>query len=79
MFGSFFYAYELSQRGILTEKQLGFKLEYGDEKTLIKLLRMVAYREDFGDVLAEGSTRVAQIIGEGAERYIPTVKGLEVM
>jgi len=79
MFGPFFYAYELSQRGILTEKHLGFKLEYGDEKALMKLLRMVAYREGFGDVLAEGSTRAAQIIGGGAERYIPTVKGLEVM
>ncbi|MCW4049545.1 MAG: hypothetical protein NWE89_07385 [Candidatus Bathyarchaeota archaeon] len=79
MFGPFFYAYELSQRGILTEKQLGFKLEYGDEEALMKLLRMVAYREGFGDVLAEGSTRAAQSIGGGAEKYIPAVKGLEVM
>jgi aldehyde:ferredoxin oxidoreductase len=79
MFGPFFFTYELIQRGILTEKQLGFHLEFGNEEQLMKLLRIVAYREGFGDVLAEGSTRAAKIIGGEAEKYIPAVKGLELM
>ncbi len=78
MFGPFFFVFELIQRGILSEKQLGYKLEHGNEKHLIKLLKMVAYREGFGDVLAEGSKRAAEKI-KGAEKYVPAVKGLEVM
>ncbi|MBN2336127.1 aldehyde ferredoxin oxidoreductase C-terminal domain-containing protein, partial [Candidatus Bathyarchaeota archaeon] len=79
MFGSFFYAYELYERGVVTEADTGFRLERGDEEALMELLRMVAYREGFGDILAEGSVRAAGALGEGAGRHVPVVKGLEVM
>ena len=79
MFGPFFYAYDLYQRGIVDEEETGLKLEWGDEASLIELLRIVARREGIGDVLAEGSHRTAQILGGEAARYVPAVKGLEVM
>jgi aldehyde:ferredoxin oxidoreductase len=79
MFGPFFFVYELFQRGILTEKHLGFDLEYGNEEQLFKLVKMVGYREGFGDLLAEGSTIAAQNIGKKSEKYVPVVKKLEVM
>ena len=34
MFGSFFYAYELYMRGIVSEETLGVRLELGDEEAL---------------------------------------------
>jgi aldehyde:ferredoxin oxidoreductase len=40
---------------------------------------MIAYREGFGEVLAEGAQRAAEVIGGNAARYVPTVKGLELM
>lgn len=79
MFGSFFYAYELYMRGIISEEDVGLRLELGDEKALMDLLRMIAYREGFGDVLAEGARRAAEMIGGDASRHVPTVKGLELM
>ena len=59
-------------------KKFYFRLEHGNEEHLIKLLNMVAYRKGFGDILAEGSKRAAEKI-KGAEKYVPAVKGLEVM
>jgi len=79
MFGSFFYAYELYMRGIVSEETMGFRLELGDDEALMRLLRMIAYREGFGDVLAEGARRAAAAIGGDAARHVPAVKGLEVM
>ncbi|MCJ7732015.1 aldehyde ferredoxin oxidoreductase, partial [Candidatus Bathyarchaeota archaeon] len=53
------YAAELYQRGILTEKDIGFKLEWGDTEAFDKLAHMMAYREGIGDILAEGTYRAA--------------------
>ena len=79
MFGSFFYAYELYMRGIVSEEDVGFRLELGDDEALMRLLGMIAHRKGFGDVLAEGARRAAEAIGGDAHRYVPAVKGLEVM
>ncbi len=79
MFGPFFYAYELYMRGVVSEDDVGFRLELGDEDTLMRLLRMIAYREGFGDALAEGARRAAAAIGGDAHKHVPAVKGLEVM
>jgi aldehyde:ferredoxin oxidoreductase len=76
------FAAELYQRGILTEKDLGFKLEWGDIKAFEKLAKIIAYREGIGDILAEGTYRAAQKIGEmkGVDcmLYVVHVKGIEV-
>jgi aldehyde:ferredoxin oxidoreductase len=79
MFGPFFYAYDLYQRGIINEEETGLSLEWGDEASLMELLRIVAHREGFGDILAEGAYIAAQKLGSKAVRHVPTVKGLEVM
>ncbi len=79
MFGSFFYAYELCMRGVVSEEDVGLRLELGDDEALMNLLGMIANRKGFGDVLAEGAWRAAAAIGGDAHKYVPTVKGLEVM
>ena len=78
--GSISFAMELFQRGIITTKDTdGLELSWGNEEATIKMLRKIAFREGFGDVLAEGSLRAARIIGKGAEYYSMTIKGLELM
>lgn len=79
MFGPFFYVYDLYDKGVITETDLGFRLEPGDEEALLSLLRMVAYRQGFGDLLAEGSVRTAEALGGDADKYVPAVKGMELM
>jgi aldehyde:ferredoxin oxidoreductase len=73
---------ELFQRGILTEEDLGFKLEWGDTEAFDKLAKMIAYREGIGDILAEGTLRAALKIGEmkgvDCTPYAVQVKGIEI-
>jgi len=56
-------AMELAERGILPEKDIGMRLRFGDAKALVELVRKTAYREGFGDALAEGSYRLAERYG----------------
>jgi len=58
---------ECQEKGYITEKQLGFKLEWGDLKGAKRLLDMVSRREGFGDVLAEGVKRAAEKLGSPAK------------
>ena len=53
--GAIAFAMELYQRGILTKKDTdGMELTWGNEASTIELLRKIAYREGFGEVLAHG-------------------------
>jgi aldehyde:ferredoxin oxidoreductase len=71
------YAMELYQRGIITDKDVGFPLKWGDGEAVIKLMHMIVKREGFGNILAEGEARAGKIIDKGAEKYSLTIKGLE--
>ncbi|MGH7279796.1 MAG: aldehyde ferredoxin oxidoreductase C-terminal domain-containing protein, partial [Candidatus Rokuibacteriota bacterium] len=54
---------ECQEKGYITEKQLGFKLGWGDIKGAHRLLEMVMHRQGFGKVLAEGVKRAAERLG----------------
>lgn len=56
-------AMELMERGYLTEADVGKPLRFGDGEALVDLTRMTGFREGFGDILAEGSFRMAQRYG----------------
>jgi aldehyde:ferredoxin oxidoreductase len=73
------FAMELYQRKILSAKDIGMELEWGDEEAAFELLRMIAFRKGFGDVLAEGSYRAAKRVGKGSEEYAMTIKNMEMM
>jgi len=76
------FAAELYQRGILTEEDLGFKLEWGDAEAFAKLLNLILSREGIGDILAEGTYRAALKISEmkgvDALRYAVVSKGIGI-
>jgi aldehyde:ferredoxin oxidoreductase len=72
------WAIECFERGLLTAEDTGgIPLRWNDPETYLKLLNMIALREGFGDVLAEGSLRAARTIGKGTEQYVMHVKGQE--
>jgi aldehyde:ferredoxin oxidoreductase len=68
-------AMELFEKGALTEADSGMPLRWGDGPTLVALTRMTAMREGFGDVLAEGSLRLAARYGR--PELAMTSKGLD--
>jgi len=70
------WAMECYENGVLTEKEVGFPLKFGDAAAMVKAAEMMARREGFGDILAEGSRKAADRLGQGHE-YLITVKGAE--
>ncbi len=71
------YAMYLFEQGVLSEQKAGMKIEWGDGKTILKLLKMIVKREGIGDLLAEGTLKVAQALGADPET-VAAVKGLEI-
>ncbi len=69
-------ACEMFERGILTAADTGgIEIRYGDVQTMHRLIEMLARREGFGDVLAEGSAALAERFG--APELAVTVNRLE--
>lgn len=56
----------------------GLELRFGNEQVLLPLIKMVATRKGFGNILAEGSVRAAAAIGKGSDRFVLHSKGQEV-
>ncbi|RLG46616.1 MAG: aldehyde ferredoxin oxidoreductase, partial [Thermoproteota archaeon] len=72
------WAMECYERGLLTKEDTGIELRWGDTEAMKEIIRQIAFREGFGDLLAEGVKRASQRIGRGTEKYAMHVKGLEI-
>jgi len=70
------FAMECFENGILTARDTGgIRLEFGNAEAMMKMVEMIAKREGFGDLLAEGVKTAAEKIGKGSEKYAMHVKG----
>ena len=56
-------ANELYEKGYLPEGDVGYKLGFGKEENLLDLVKKTAFRDGFGNILAEGSYRLAKKYG----------------
>ncbi len=56
-------AMEMYEKGYLSEEQIGRPLRFGDADAMLDLVRQTAYRQGFGDEIAEGSWRLATKYG----------------
>jgi aldehyde:ferredoxin oxidoreductase len=73
------FAMECYQRGLLTTEQTGgLALEFGDADLVVELVERIGRREGIGDLLAEGSLRIAKRLGGDSEHFAMQVKGLEL-
>jgi len=73
------FAMELWENEILNQEDTGgLILRWGDMDVVLRLLGMIARREGFGALLAEGVRRAAETIGRGSEEYAMHVKGMEI-
>jgi aldehyde:ferredoxin oxidoreductase len=71
------WAMEMFEAGGLTPEDTGgLDLKFGNAAAMVKLTEMIANRQGFGDVLAEGSARAAERLGRGAE-FLITSKSQE--
>ncbi len=73
------FAMECFEKGILTEADTGgIKINFGDSDIIVDLVHLIARREGIGDLLAEGTKRMAEKLGQGSEHFAMHVKGLEL-
>ncbi len=65
------------EAGTLSEEETGIRVsEAGTREFIEKLVKMIAYREGFGDILAEGILRAGEKLGEGAKScFIENISG----
>ncbi len=72
------WAMECFEEGRITEEDTGgLNLNYGNTAVMVQLTEMIAKREGFGALLAEGSERAAETIGRGTEEFLITSKKQE--
>ena len=72
------FAIECYEKGYLDQWKAELpELKWGDEESILKLLEMMANRDGFGDVLAEGTRACAEKVGQNSMNFALQVKGLE--
>lgn len=64
---------EASEKKLIDEK-----IEWGDYKKFKELIEDIAYRRGIGDLLAEGTKRIAEKIKGDSWKWAMNVKGLEI-
>lgn len=73
------WAMECFEKGIIDEKDTdGLALHWGNAEVALELIRKIAFREGFGNILAEGCARAADIIGRDSAYYAMHIKGLDL-
>lgn len=69
------FAIECYEAGLIDKATTGVELRWGDSDGILALLRLIAEREGFGDILADGVKIAASKIGKGAEKFAIHVGG----
>ncbi|MBP7693698.1 MAG: aldehyde ferredoxin oxidoreductase family protein [Anaerolineales bacterium] len=73
------FVMEAFERGLLTAADTGgLDFQWGDAQLLLKAVDLIARREGFGRVLADGSARLAERLGPAAADFDLTVKKQEL-
>jgi aldehyde:ferredoxin oxidoreductase len=72
------FAIDCYENGLITTTETdGLELSWGNAAAIVAMVDKIGRKEGFGAVLAEGSARAAEQIGNGASELLTTVKGLE--
>ena len=73
------FAMECYERGILNDDEIdGMDFSWGNAQVIVDIVHKIGRREGIGDLLAEGTMRMAKQLGKGSERFAMHVKGLEL-
>jgi aldehyde:ferredoxin oxidoreductase len=73
------FAMECFENGFLTSANTGgIDLKFGNADAMLKMIELIARREGIGDLLAEGSARIAEKVGQGSDTFAVQVKKLEL-
>jgi aldehyde:ferredoxin oxidoreductase len=71
------FAMDCYEKGLLSQDEIGFSLEWGDPEAAIRLLRLMCKKEGIGKILSNGSRKASEIIGKSSKDFLTAIKGLE--
>lgn len=71
------YALTLYEKGIISEKDVGYPLIWGDHHSIERLLTDTVYKRNFGAIVAEGSFAPRQL-GKEARTYLLAIKNVSI-
>lgn len=75
--GHIAFAMECWEKGLLSKADTGgLSLEWGNTDVVLKLIEQIAYRQGFGDLLAETIREIVKRIGQGSEKFAIESKNL---
>ncbi|MHC2994628.1 MAG: hypothetical protein IBV53_03890 [Candidatus Atribacteria bacterium] len=70
------WAFECYEKGLITKKETdGLELVWGNYEAMIEMLKKLAYREGFGNFLADGALKAAKKLGKDSKKFVIHVKG----
>ncbi len=72
------FANECYEKGILTEKDIGFKIGFGNPDAEVKLTELIGKGEGIGRILGMGQRYAAKVIGHGAEECEMDIGGQDL-
>jgi aldehyde:ferredoxin oxidoreductase len=73
------FAYELYEKGLINKSDTdGLELAFGKHEPMVALIKKIALRQGIGDLLAEGTKRIAAKLDKGSDIYAIHVKGMEL-
>lgn len=73
------WAMECTQKGILSRQDTdGIDLTFGNTDGMLAMIRKIADRNGFGDILADGVRQAAKKIGKGSAEFALHIKGEEL-
>ncbi len=74
------FAMECYEKGLISTEDVGWlDLTWGNKEAIETLTKWIVNRTEFGEVLAHGVRRAAEIIGKGSEKYALHTKGLSLI
>jgi aldehyde:ferredoxin oxidoreductase len=72
------FAMEAFEKGILTSTDTdGIELTWGNANALVEMVHKMGRREGLGELMGEGSLKMAQALGHNSVEFAVHVKGLE--
>jgi len=73
------FGMECFERGLISKDDTGgLELEFGNKEAMVEMVRKIAFRENVGDLLAEGVRRASEKIGQGSQHFAMHIKSVEM-
>jgi len=72
------FAMEAYEKGYFNNLESNIEIKWGDANTVLKLIKMIAFREKIGDLLAEGVRIASEKLGNNSKKFAIHCKGLEL-